>query len=75
MGLNIELTFEQLLEVVLQLPPKDKLLLAARLRAAAAAEEWQLLSKLLPDAPQISLDEIIDEAKSVRKQRYQVAQQ
>jgi len=71
MGLNIELSFDQLLEVLLQLPPKEKLLLATRLRAAAAAEEWQILSKELPDTSKISMEEIVAEVKSVRKQRHQ----
>jgi hypothetical protein len=71
MGLNIEVSFDQLLEVLLQLPPEEKLLLATRLRASAAAEEWQFLSKELPDTSQISMEEIVAEVKSVRKQRHQ----
>lgn len=73
MGLNIEVSFDQLLGVVLQLPAEEKLLMAARLRAAAAAEKWQLLSKELPNAAQISIEEIVAEVKSVRKQRDQAA--
>lgn len=74
MGLNIEVSFDQLLGVLLQMPPEEKLLMAERLRASAAAEKWQSLSKKLPDAPQISMADIVAEVKSVRKQRQQHSQ-
>lgn len=74
MGLNLEVSFDQLLGMLLQLPPEEKLLMAERLRAAAAAEKWQLLSKQLPDAAQISMEEIVAEVKAVRKLRHQRAQ-
>ncbi|MFN0214723.1 MAG: hypothetical protein ACKVT2_10745 [Saprospiraceae bacterium] len=73
MGLNLEVSFDQLLGMLLQLPPEEKILMAERLKAAAA-EKWQMLSKELPDAPQKSMEEIVAEVKAVRKERRQRAQ-
>jgi len=73
MGLNIEVSFEQLLQILLQLPPEEKIRMAERLKASAAAQQWQTLSYQLPDAPQISMDEMVTEVKTVRKQRHQRA--
>ncbi len=73
MGLNLEASFEQLLRVLLQLPPEEKIRMAEQLRASAVAQQWQSLSSQLPDVPQISMEEIVAEVKAVRKQRHQRA--
>jgi len=59
--------------MLLQLPPEEKILMAERLKASAVAQQWQSLSTLLPDVPQISMDEIVADVKAVRKQRPQRA--
>jgi len=70
MGLTIEISPDQLLTILSQLSAEEKIRLAERLRAAAAAEKWRALSKKLPDVPEISMAEIVAEVKAVRKQRH-----
>lgn len=70
MGLTIEISPDQLLTILSQLSAEEKIRLAERLRAAAAAEKWHELSKKLPDMPEISMAEIVAEVKAVRKQRH-----
>ncbi|MBL7795659.1 MAG: hypothetical protein JNJ90_04070 [Saprospiraceae bacterium] len=70
MGLTIEISPDQLLTILSQLSAEEKIRLAERLRAAAAAEKWRELSKKLPDMPEISMAEIVAEVKAVRKQRH-----
>jgi hypothetical protein len=70
MGLTIEISPEQLLTILSQLSAEEKIRLAERLRAAAAAEKWRALSQKLPDVPEISMAEIVAEVKAVRKQRH-----
>lgn len=71
MGLSLDVSFDQLLRMLLQLPAEEKIRMAERLRAAAAAEKWALLSTQLPDTPEISMAEIVAEVKAVRRGRYQ----
>lgn len=66
-NLTLDISLEQLIKALLELPVADKLRVADQLRAAAATERWRLLSGRLPDAPEISMDEIVAEVKSVRK--------
>lgn len=73
MGLTLEISADQLLTALLQLPAEEKIRMAERLRAAAAAENWRTLSKQLPDVPEISMAEIVANVKSVRKQRRQAS--
>jgi hypothetical protein len=73
MGLNLEISSDQLFKLLLQLPAEEKLRIAERLRAAAAAEQWQLLSSQLPDLPEIDMSEIVAEVKKVRKSRSHIA--
>ncbi|MEO6037776.1 MAG: hypothetical protein ABIQ93_05125 [Saprospiraceae bacterium] len=42
-------------------------LVADELRAAVAVENWKTLSKRLPNIPEISMAEIVEEVKAVRK--------
>ena len=70
MGLSLEVSADQLLRALLQLPTEEKIRIAERLRAAAAAERWRALAPLLPNVPQISMAEIVAEVKAVRKQRH-----
>lgn len=71
MSLTLEISPDQLLQALLQLPPEEKIRMAQRLKAAAAAEKWRVLSAQLPDVPEISMEEIVAEVKEVRKQRHQ----
>ena len=70
MGLALEVSFDQLFRALLQLPAEEKIRIAERLRAAAAAERWRALAPRLPNAPEISMAEIVAEVKAVRKQRH-----
>lgn len=71
MGLTLEISSDQLLKMLLQLSAEEKIRMAERLRAAAAAEKWRSLSGKLPDVPEITMPEIVAEVKSARKQRRQ----
>jgi hypothetical protein len=66
-SLQTEITLDQLYQLIAQLKPKDKVSLAKKLRAEFALEQWLAISKKLPDVPEIGLDEILNEVKSVRK--------
>lgn len=67
MGISFEVSFEQLLQAAMQLSAEDKLRMATRLRAAAAAESFRLLTRDLPETPEIDMSEIVGEVKAVRK--------
>lgn len=69
MGITLEVSFDQLFGVLLQLSSEEKIRMAERLRAAAVAEKWQILSVKLPDVPEMNMDDIIAEVKHVRKHR------
>ena len=60
---------KQLLGLLEQLPAQEKMKIANLLRAQAAAAEWRELSKQLPDVPDISMEEIVEEIKAVRHAR------
>lgn len=47
--------------------PEEKLQIANRLRAEATAQQWQELSRRLPDVPTITMDEIVQAVKEVRR--------
>ncbi|MBV6440787.1 MAG: hypothetical protein DYG98_14760 [Haliscomenobacteraceae bacterium CHB4] len=71
MGLTLEISSDQLLNALLQLSADEKIRIAERLKAAATTEKWRMLSQQLPDAPEISMEEIVAEVKAARKQRHQ----
>ena len=60
---------KQLLSLLEQLPPGEKVKIANLLRAQAAKEQWRALSRQLPDVPEITLEEIVEEVKIVRQAR------
>jgi len=66
-GLTLDISIDQLLRALLQLPVEEKIRIADRLRAAAAAERLRQLQ--LPDISDISMEEIVEEVKAVRKDR------
>jgi hypothetical protein len=55
----------------IQLSPQEKLKLADRLRSQASVGQWRTLSKKLPDVPEVTMDEIVNEVKAVRRLRNQ----
>lgn len=69
--LTLDISLEQIMDALMELPAAEKLRVAEKLRAAAAGEKWQLLSAQLPDVAEISMDNIVAEVKSVRKARKQ----
>lgn len=48
---------------------EQKLQIANRLRAEATQEQWAALSGQLPDVPELTLEEIVEEVKRFRKTR------
>lgn len=69
LSLQTEITLDQLYQLIAQLKPNDKASLAKKLRAEFALEQWLVVSKKLPDVPEVSMDEIIQAVKAVRKSR------
>ncbi len=69
--LTLDISLEQIIEALMELPAADKLRVAEQLRAAASGEKWQLLSPQLPDVQDINMDDIVSEVKLVRKSRKQ----
>lgn len=68
LSFQTDITLEQLYSLLKQLPAKEKLEIARVLRAEALRERWALLSETLPDvSPQISIEEIVAEVKTVRR--------
>ena len=60
---------KQLLGLLEQLPAQEKIRIANILRAQVAKEDWQALSKQLPDVPEVTMEEIVAEVKAVRHAR------
>jgi hypothetical protein len=53
-----------------QLSPDEKIAIAKKLRADALIERWKAIGQDLPDEPEISMEEIVNEVKIVRKEMY-----
>lgn len=68
---NLTLSPDQLWSLLLQLPNREKVHLAARLRQEVGTDEWEKWSALLPDLPSISMDEIVGQVNAVRQLRYE----
>lgn len=69
LSLQTNISLEQLYSLLAQLPKQEKIRISKKLRAEIALEQWLVLSKELPDVPEISMDEIVSAVKSVRKNR------
>lgn len=76
MGLSLQtnITLEQLYSLLYQLSPDEKVAIAKKLRADAAVQRWKAVSQDLPDEPEISMEEIINEVKIVRKEIQKIIQ-
>ncbi len=68
-ALTLDISIEQLLRALFQLPAAEKIRIANQLRAEVAAEKFRLLSNILPEVPEIGMEEIVREIKDVRKSR------
>lgn len=69
LSLQTQISLEQLYSLLAQLPKREKIEITKKLRAEITLEQWLALSEKLPDAPEISMDEIVAEVKAVRKSR------
>lgn len=69
MEIKLNLTIDQIIAMLLQLPAEEKLKVANQLRAKAVAEQWRALSEKLPDESGMSMEEITKEVKEVRQKR------
>jgi hypothetical protein len=70
-SLKTDLSQVQILGLLAQLTPDEKLKISKILRAQATAERWINLSESLPDLPEITMEEINAEVKAVRKLRFE----
>ena len=68
LSLQTNITLEQLYSLLYQLSPDEKLEIAKKLRADAAAQRWRAIAQDLPDEPEISMEEIVKEVKTVRRE-------
>lgn len=69
LSLQTNISIEQLYSLLFQLPAEEKLAISKRLRAEVTAERWRLMSDSLPGLPEISMEEIVAEEKTVRRLR------
>jgi hypothetical protein len=70
LSLQTNITLEQLYSLLHQLSPDEKIAIAKKLRADALIERWKAIGQDLPDEPEISMEEIVNEVKIVRKEMY-----
>ena len=69
MNVNISISFDQLLNLIKQLPVPDKIKLARELDKETIPERFSILLKGLK-TNELTLDEITKEVEEVRSKRY-----
>jgi hypothetical protein len=67
--LQTQISTEQLYSLLEQLPLAEKYALSYRLRADASREEWVKLSTHLPDVPEFTIADVLNEIKTYRKEK------
>lgn len=63
-----EINLEQLYRIIRELPFEQRLTLAEEIKREALREQWQTLSKTLPDIPDITENDILSEINLFRKE-------
>ena len=69
--INVNISTDQIWALLWQLPTAEKVKIARRIRLEVGAAEWEKWSNLLPDLPEISMEEIVAEVKEVRRLRFE----
>jgi len=69
-----EITLEQLYQVIIQLSCQQRIQLADEIKRDALREQWQILSAKLPNEPELTEVDIMNEVKAVRILNRQTAQ-
>jgi len=69
-----EITLEQLYQVIIQLSCEQRIQLADEIKRDALREQWQILSAKLPNEPELTEVDIMNEVKAVRILNRQTAQ-
>lgn len=63
-----EISLEQLCQMIVQLSCEQRIQLADEIKREALREQWQALSAQLPDRPEITEEDIINEIKMFRSE-------
>jgi len=69
-----EITLEQLYQVIIQLSCEQRIQLADEIKRDALREQWQILSARLPNEPELTEVDIMNEVKAVRMLNRQTTQ-
>jgi len=69
-----EITLEQLYQVIIQLSCEQRIQLADEIKRDALREQWQILSTKLPNEPELTEVDIMNEVNAVRILNRQTAQ-
>jgi len=69
-----EITLEQLYQVIIQLSCEQRIQLADEIKRDALREQWQILSTKLPNEPELTEVDIMNEVKAVRMLNRQTTQ-
>lgn len=63
-----EISLEQLCQMIVQLSCEQRIQLADEIKREALREQWRALSAQLPDRPEITQEDIINEIKMFRNE-------
>lgn len=63
-----EISLEQLCQMIVQLSCEQRIQLADEIKREALREQWRALSAQLPDRPEITEEDIINEIKMFRSE-------
>jgi len=66
-----EISLEQLYQMVVQLSCEQRIQLADEIKREALREQWRALSAKLPDRPEITEEDIINEVKAFRSELHE----
>jgi len=66
-----EISLEQLYQMVVQLSCEQRIQLADEIKREALREQWRALSAKLPDRPEITEEDIINEIKVFRSELHE----
>jgi hypothetical protein len=69
-----EITLEQLYQVIIQLSCEQRIQLADEIKRDALREQWQILSTKLPNEPELTEVDIMNEVNAVRMLNRQTTQ-
>jgi hypothetical protein len=69
--IQYEISLEQLYQMIVQLSCEQRIELADEIKREALREQWRALSAKLPDRPEITEEDIINEVKVFRSELHE----